>query len=134
LQDSKTSATGWGPNLDIYLGDFTGSGHTEILLYDRVSGQIQILTLTPQLTIAKHIILPGWGPGWEVYAGQFDGQRTDLLLYNRLLGRWKLVNGSLWVTRKNGRRRILISRLWLFRHRCAFLQKAPGSIYTFLTG
>lgn len=83
LHDAQTSVTGWGQNLDIHLGDFTGSGHTEILLYDRVSGQIQILTLTPQLTIAKHVTLPGWGPGWEVYTGQFDGQRTDLLLYKR---------------------------------------------------
>ena len=83
LSDSHTSATGWGQNLEIHLGDFTGSGHTEILLYDRVSGKIQILTLTPQLTIATHTTLNGWGPGWELYTGQFDGQRTDLLLYKR---------------------------------------------------
>jgi hypothetical protein len=83
LSDAHTSPNGWGPNLDIHLGDFTGSGHSEILLYDRVSGQIQLLTLTPQLTIARHITLSGWGAGWEVYAGQFDGLRTDLLLYKR---------------------------------------------------
>lgn len=83
LQDSQTSVNGWGPNLDIHLGDFTGSGHTEILLYDRVSGQIQILTLTPNLTIAKHVTLTGWGAGWELYTGRFDGQHTDLLLYKR---------------------------------------------------
>lgn len=40
LQILKTPENDWGPNLDIHLGDFTGSGHTEILLYDRVSGQI----------------------------------------------------------------------------------------------
>jgi hypothetical protein len=83
LHDSQTSVTGWGQNLEIHLGDFTGSGRTEILLYDRVSGQIQLLTLTPQLTIAKHVTLPGWGPGWEMYTGRFDGQRTDLFLYKR---------------------------------------------------
>lgn len=83
LRDSQTSTTGWGQNLDIHLGDFTGSGHTEILLYDRVSGQIQLLTLTPQLTIARHVTLAGWGPGWELYIGQFDGQRTDLFFYKR---------------------------------------------------
>src|SRR5579883_1616405 len=83
LHDSKTPPNGWGPNLDIHLGDFTGSGHTEILLYNRLSGQMQILTLTPQLTIAQHITLPGWGPGWELYTGQFDGQHTDLFLYKR---------------------------------------------------
>ena len=42
LQDAQTPVNGWGPNLEIHLGDFTGSGHTEILLYDRVSGQMQI--------------------------------------------------------------------------------------------
>jgi len=83
LHDSQTSVNGWGQNLNIYIGDFTGSGHAEILLYDLVSGQIQILTLTPQLTIAKHVTLTGWGPGWEIYPGRFDGQRTDLLLYKR---------------------------------------------------
>lgn len=83
LSDAQTSVNGWGPDLDIHLGDFTGSGHTEILLYDRVSGQIQILTLTPQLTIATHVTLSGWGAGWEVYTGQFDGQHTNLLLYKR---------------------------------------------------
>jgi surface antigen len=83
LHDSQTSVNGWGQNLNIYIGDFTGSGHAEILLYDLVSGQIQLLTLTPQLTIAKHVTLPGWGPGWEIYPGRFDGQHTDLLLYKR---------------------------------------------------
>lgn len=83
LQDAKTPANGWGPNLEIHLGDFTGSGHTEILLYDRLSGQIQLLLLTPQLSIAKHVTLDGWGAGWELYTGQFDGNHTDLLLYKR---------------------------------------------------
>lgn len=83
LHDSQTSVTGWGQNLEIHLGDFTGSGHTEILLYDRVSGQMQLLTLTPRLTIAKHVTFAGWGPGWELYTGRFDGQRTDLFLYKR---------------------------------------------------
>lgn len=83
LSDAHTSETGWGQNLDILLGDFTGSGHTEILLYDRVSGQLQLLTLNPDLTIATHTTLPGWGPGWELYAGRFDGQKTDLFMYKR---------------------------------------------------
>lgn len=83
LSDAHTSETGWGQNLDIHLGDFTGSGHTEILLYDRVSGQIQLLTLNPNLTIATHVTLQGWGAGWELYTGRFDGQKSDLLLYKR---------------------------------------------------
>lgn len=83
LSDAHTSETGWGQNLDVHLGDFTGSGHTEILLYDRVSGLIQLLTLNPDLTIATHVTLQGWGAGWELYTGRFDGQRTDLFLYKR---------------------------------------------------
>src|SRR6266852_8342289 len=83
LADATTPAGGWGSALDIRIGDFTGSGQSEILLYDRVTGQIQLLVLTPQLRIKQHITLPGWGPGWEVYVGRFDGQRSALFLYNR---------------------------------------------------
>ena len=83
LGDSITPVNGWGSSLDVQIGDFTGSGRTEILLYDRLSGTIQLLSLSPQLKIAKHVVLPGWGPGWEVYAGQFDGHRNDLFLYSR---------------------------------------------------
>lgn len=83
LADATTPAGGWGSALDIRIGDFTGSGQSEILLSDRVTGQIQLLVLTPQLQIRQHITLPGWGPGWEVYVGRFDGQRNALFLYNR---------------------------------------------------
>jgi len=83
LADATTPAGGWGSALDIRTGDFTGSGQSEILLSDRVTGQIQLLVLTPQLRIKQHITLPGWGPGWEVYVGRFDGQRSALFLYNR---------------------------------------------------
>src|SRR6266446_8989081 len=83
LADATTPAGGWGSALDIRIGDFTGSGQSEILLSDRVTGQIQLLVLTPQLRIKQHITLPGWGPGWEVYVGRFDGQRSALFLYNR---------------------------------------------------
>ena len=85
LGDSITPVNGWGSSLNIQIGDFTGSGRSEILLYDRVSGKVQLLSLTPQLKIAKHVTLPGWGAGWEVYAGQFDGQHSDLFLYNRVV-------------------------------------------------
>ncbi len=85
LGDSITPVNGWGSTLDIQIGDFTGSGRSEILLYDRLSGKVQLLSLTPQLKIEKHVTLPGWGAGWEVYAGQFDGQHSDLFLYNRVI-------------------------------------------------
>ncbi len=83
LSDAKTSPTGWGTNLDIRVGNFAGTGASDILLYDRTSGTMQILTLTPQLTIKKHVSLTGWGPNWELYAGRFDGQHTGLFMYNR---------------------------------------------------
>jgi len=85
LGDSMTPVNHWGSSLDIRVGDFTGSGRSEILLYDRVTGQIQLLSLTKRLTIQKHVVLQGWGPGWELYVGQFDGRQSDLLLYNRVM-------------------------------------------------
>ena len=39
LSDKTTSANGWGSALDVHIGDFTGAGRSEILLYDRVSGK-----------------------------------------------------------------------------------------------
>ncbi len=83
LSDAKTPPTGWGTNLDIRVGDFAGTGESDILLYDRSHGTMQMLTLTPQLRIKTHVFLTGWGPNWELYAGHFDGQRTGLFMYNR---------------------------------------------------
>ena len=85
LHDAKTPVNGWGSTLDIHVGDFTGSGQSDILLYDRVSGVLQLISLTPQLTIKQHIVMPGWGPGWEVYVGRFDGKRSDIFMFNRNL-------------------------------------------------
>lgn len=83
LVNQQSSDHGWGSSLDIHIGDFTGAGTSEILLYDRVTGTLQLISLTPQLTIKKQITLSGWGPGWEVYVGRFDGQRSGIFLYNR---------------------------------------------------
>src|SRR5579884_1124147 len=83
LSDATTPVNGWGSSLDIHVGDFAGTGQSDILLYDRVTGEIQLLSLTPQFTIKQHVTLPGWGPNWELYVGRFDGQRTDVFMYNR---------------------------------------------------
>ncbi len=83
LSDAKTTSTGWGSNLDIRVGDFAGTGTSDILLYDRIHGTMQMLSLTPGLTIKTHVSLTGWGPNWELYAGRFDGHSTGLFLYNR---------------------------------------------------
>ena len=83
LGDATTPKGKWGSSLEIHVGDFNGSGQSQILLYDRSLGTIQILSLTPQLTIKKHVTLNGWGPDWEMYVGRFDGQRSGLFMYKR---------------------------------------------------
>src|SRR5450432_3363621 len=83
LGDAITPAGSWGSALDIHIGDFQGTGKSDILLYDRTTGIIQLLSLTPQLTIEKHVTLSGWGTGWELYTGRFDGKRSGLFMYNR---------------------------------------------------
>jgi cell division septation protein DedD len=82
LGDEITPINGWGSALDIHIGDFTGGGSSEILLYDRVTGKIQLITLSKQLKIQKHVTLPGWGTSWELFTGQFDGQHTGIFMYN----------------------------------------------------
>ncbi len=83
LSDATTAVNKWGSSLDVHIGDFDGSGHSEILLYDREAGTIQILSLTPQRTIKKHVILSNWGSDWELYVGKFDGKRSGLFMYKR---------------------------------------------------
>ncbi len=85
LGDSITPVNGWGSSLDIHIGDFAGTGQSDIMLYDRVTGKLQVLSLTPQLTIQKHVTLPGWGSGWELYIGRLDGNRSSVFMYNRLV-------------------------------------------------
>src|SRR5439155_515182 len=69
----------------IHIGDFAGTGRSDILLYDRVTGTLQLISLTPQLAIQKHVILPGWGTGWELYVARLDGHRSTVFMYNRLV-------------------------------------------------
>ena len=83
LSDAETSPNGWGSDLDVRVGNFAGTSQSDILLYNRTNGTIQILTLTPKLKIQKHVSLAGWGANWELYTGRFDGQRTGLFMYNR---------------------------------------------------
>jgi len=82
LGDAITPINGWGSSLDIHIGDFTGSGRSEILLYNRDTGSIQLISLSTKLKIQKHVTLPGWGTDWELFTGQFDGQRTGVFMYN----------------------------------------------------
>ena len=82
LGDAITPMNGWGSSLDIHIGDFTGSGRSEILLYNRDTGSIQLISLSTKLKIQKHVTLPGWGTNWELFTGQFDGQHTGIFMYN----------------------------------------------------
>ncbi|MGZ3645682.1 MAG: CHAP domain-containing protein, partial [Ktedonobacteraceae bacterium] len=82
LGDAITPINRWGSSLDIHIGDFTGSGHSQILLYNRDTGSIQLISLSTKLKIQKHITLPGWGANWELFTGQFDGQHTGIFMYN----------------------------------------------------
>jgi hypothetical protein len=83
LRDARTPSGKWGAHLEIHIGRFAGNATSDILLYDRVQGTIQLLSLNDDLTIKRHVILSGYGSGWELYVGQFDGQRSGLFLYNR---------------------------------------------------
>ena len=82
LGDASTPINGWGSSLDIHIGDFTGGGRSEILLYDRLTGKIQLISLSNKLKIQKHVTFPGWGTSWELFTGQFDGQHTGIFMYN----------------------------------------------------
>lgn len=84
LGDSITPIGHWGSSLDIHVGNFSGTGKSEILLYDRVTGDMQLISLTPQLGIKKHTLLPSVGAGWEFYVGKFNGPSTSVLMYKRL--------------------------------------------------
>jgi hypothetical protein len=83
LGDKTTPAGKWGSSLDVHVGYFSGSKTAEILLYDRVTGGMQILSLNPDLSIKKHVVLPNIGPGWELYVGRFDGKSSGIFMYKR---------------------------------------------------
>ena len=83
LGDAITPQGKWGSSLQVYVGDFSGMGESDILLYDHSAGTIQLLNLNPDLTIKKHATIAGIGSGWEIYPGRFDGQRMSLFMYKR---------------------------------------------------
>jgi surface antigen len=85
LGDSITPAGKWGSALDIHVGDFTGTGADDILLYDRNIGSLQLISLNPDLSVKNHVVLPNIGTDWEIYVGRLDGQRSGLFLYKRFV-------------------------------------------------
>jgi CHAP domain len=83
LSDSRTHVGAWGSDLEIHIGRFAGTPASDILLYNRVKGTIQLISLNSDLSIQRHVTLPGYGLGWELYVGQFNSQRSSIFLYNR---------------------------------------------------
>ncbi|WP_216368822.1 CHAP domain-containing protein [Dictyobacter arantiisoli] len=83
LGDAITPANSWGSALDIHVGNFSGGKTSEILLYDRAAGTIQILSLTSDLQIKKHVTHPDIGTGWELSVGRFNGKSSGLFMYKR---------------------------------------------------
>ncbi|GHO84338.1 CHAP domain-containing protein [Dictyobacter formicarum] len=83
LGDATTPAGTWGSTLDIHVGNFSGAKASEILLYDRVAGTIQLLSLDANFHIKKHVTLPNIGPGWEISVGRFNGKSSGLFMYKR---------------------------------------------------
>jgi surface antigen len=83
LGDAMVPAGKWGSNLDIHVGNFSGGKASEILLYDRSAGSLQLLSLNPDYTIKQHKIITDIGTDWEISVGRFDGQRSGLFMYKR---------------------------------------------------
>ncbi len=83
LGDAIVPAGKWGSNLDIHVGNFSGGKASEILLYDRSAGSLQLLSLNTDYTIKQHKIISDVGTDWEIYVGRFDGQRSGLFMYKR---------------------------------------------------
>jgi hypothetical protein len=83
LGDSITPVGKWGSSLDIHTGDFDGTSRDDILLYDRVTGSLQIISFNQDLSISKHVVLSAIGTNWEIYVARLDGKRSSLFLYKR---------------------------------------------------
>jgi hypothetical protein len=83
LGDSITPIGKWGSALDIHIGNFAGTGADDILLYDRNTGSLQLISLNTDLTVKNHVIAPNIGTNWEIYVGRLDGKRSAIFLYKR---------------------------------------------------
>ena len=83
LGDSITPDGTWGSSLDIYIGNFSGGKASEILLYDRVAGTIQLISLTSDFHIKKHVTIPDIGTDWELAVGRFNGKSSGVFMYKR---------------------------------------------------
>jgi hypothetical protein len=83
LEDSTTQQGHWGSSWEVYIGDFSGKGSDDLLLYDRKHGVARFLTFYSDLTINTDVVQTGWKSSWEIYVGNFDGSHDQLLFYDR---------------------------------------------------
>lgn len=83
LGDSITPAGMWGSSLSVYIGNFSGGNASEILLYDRAAGTIQLISLNTDFSIKKHVTLSDIGTDWDLSVGRFNGKSSDVFLYKR---------------------------------------------------
>ncbi len=92
VEDSKTSAGGWGSAWEVYSGDLAGSGHDTLLLYDRTHGIGRFIQFNPDLSVASDVEHTGWKSTWELIIGRFGGTHDGLIIYDRQLdqdhGQW----------------------------------------------
>lgn len=83
LEDSTTQPGQWGSSWEVYIGDFSGGGGDELLLYDRQHGKARFITFYSDLSIRTDVAQTGWKSTWEIYIGKFDGAHDQLLFYDR---------------------------------------------------
>jgi surface antigen len=83
VEDGTMQQGHWGASLEVYIGDFTGSGGDDLLLYDRQHGTARFLTFSSDLSVRTDVVQMGWKSTWEMYVGRFDGAHDQLLFYDR---------------------------------------------------
>lgn len=64
------------------MGDFTGQGQAQILLYDPSGGNAQMLILKSDLSVANQVTYDSWGANQVLYVGHFGLPTLSVMLYN----------------------------------------------------
>lgn len=64
------------------MGDFTGQGQAQILLYDPSGGDAQMLILKSDLSVANQVAYDSWGANLVLYVGHFGLPTLSVMLYD----------------------------------------------------
>ena len=68
---------------EVYVGRFVNPHEDGIFLYDRISGQADIMNFTSKLQVSNYYELHNLDGNWEVHTGDFNGSgRAQVLLYD----------------------------------------------------